>query len=148
MLEANGAEAALRDAVVASCGWRSLETLVVRAGQLMETVKADALDVERISAARPFLATVAVIRDGRTVPADPASFLRPRSNGAEPALRQMYRTQAITRPPVVPAGNGQAMSSVRNGRSTGRRSGYRELLQPNCRRVGARFLSCCGVSAD
>lgn len=130
MLEANSAETALRDAVAVPCGWRSLETLVLRTGQLMETVKAGVLDVECISAVRPLLETVAVIRDGRTVRADPEPFLRPRSNNADPAIRRMYRTRAITRPSVVPVGNGQAMLSVRRGHWTGHRFGYRELLQP------------------
>ena len=101
LLEAKGDESALQDAVATSCGWDPLEVLVARAGQLSETVKADALDhvvqgyhrfrryarrmlnalqIVCASVARPLLDATTAIRDGLDIPTGAMSFLRPRSN--------------------------------------------------------------------
>ena len=101
LLKANGDDFSLQDAVEASCGWGSLETLVAKTGQLTETVKADplehitkgyhrfrlyaqrmlkALKISGATAVRALLDATAVIRDGLDIAAGAVSFLRPRSN--------------------------------------------------------------------
>ena len=101
LMEAKSNESSLEDAVQASCGWGTLETLTVKAGQLTETVKADPLDhvakgwhrfrlyaqrmlnalkISGASAAVALLGAAAVIRDGLDIVSDEVAFLRPRSN--------------------------------------------------------------------
>jgi TnpA family transposase len=100
LLMAKGDEAAITGAVDASCGWSGLETLVVKAGHLRATVKADvlthvakgfhrfklyaprmlaALDITPAGVAQPLLAAAEVIRDKQDIPTGSLSFLLPRS---------------------------------------------------------------------
>jgi len=113
LLMAKGDEAAIAGAVDASCGWGVLESLVVNAGELRKTVKADALahvekgyhkfklyaprmlaalDIACASVAEPLLTAAHVIRDKHDIPSGSAPFLQPRSK-----WRGHLRDQATNR---------------------------------------------------
>ena len=100
LLLAKGDEEAVAGAVDASCGWGALEILVVKAGLLRKTVKADvlahvakgyhrfklyarrmlaALNITCASVAQPLLTATEMIRDRRDIPTGSLSFLVPRS---------------------------------------------------------------------
>ena len=111
LMKAKAAGLPLEDAVEASCGWGSLETLAASAGRQAECAAADpldhvargwhrfrlyaprmlnALEIDCASVARPLLEAAAVIRDGRNIPAGAMPFLRARSNWR----RQMRQARA------------------------------------------------------
>lgn len=100
LLLAKGDDMAMAGAVDASCGWKSLETLVANAGQLQRTVKADAmdhigkghhrfklyarrmlsvLDIHCAVVMQPLIDAARVIRDRLDIPVGMLSFLSTRS---------------------------------------------------------------------
>ena len=105
LLMARGDEIAIAGAVDASCGWGELESLVVKAGQLRATVKADvlahvskgfhrfklyarrmlsALEITCAEVAQPLLTAANVIRDKQDIPSGSLPFLQPRSKWRGP----------------------------------------------------------------
>ena len=123
LLEAKGDEAPLDPAVVSSCGWHNLESLVAMAARLNDTMSAEplahvihgyhrfrryaprmlrALNIKAASVAEPLMAAASIVRENKDVAEKPVAFLRRNSkwqrhlNLQEPSGHRLWEVAVLS----------------------------------------------------